>query len=88
MLDRAADLCLSTFNLCASGFPLEAVSVEMRKEGGVSPYSDAAKGLKSLLVKAPAHFVSNQSIAVLGGKKIFFLSGFNFLLERVNARKS
>jgi hypothetical protein len=69
ILDAAADLCLSTFTLCASGFPYEAAAVEMRQEGNISPYSYAAKALQSLLVQAPSQFVSNQAITVLGGKK-------------------
>lgn len=42
-------------------------AVEMRQEGNVSPYADAAQALKSLLVQAPTHFLSNQAIAALGG---------------------
>jgi hypothetical protein len=67
-LDVAADLALSTFSLCASDFPYEDAAMEMKREGNVSPYSDAAKALRVLLMGAPTHFLSNQAISVLGGK--------------------
>lgn len=42
--------------------------MEMKREGNVSPYSDAAKALRVLLMGAPTHFLSNQAISLLGGK--------------------
>ena len=38
----------------------------MRRDGNISPFSQAAKALKSLLAKNPRHFVSNEAISALG----------------------
>jgi hypothetical protein len=66
VLDVATEMALSTFNLSATAFPNESVSKEMRREGAISPYSEAAKALESMLCHSPQHFVSNQAIAALG----------------------
>ena len=65
-LDVAADMALSTFNLCATNFPFEDACANMRRVGNISPFSDAAKAMEALMIHAPEHFVSNQAIAVLG----------------------
>ena len=38
----------------------------MRRDGNISPFSEAAKALKSLLTKNPRHFVSSEAISALG----------------------
>jgi hypothetical protein len=38
----------------------------MRREGAISPYSEAAKTLQTIICHSPQHFVSNQAIAALG----------------------
>jgi hypothetical protein len=38
----------------------------MRRDGNISPFSDAAQAMEALMIHAPEHFVSNQAIAVLG----------------------
>ena len=67
-LDLASDLALSTFTLCASNFPKEPASIEVRQEANTSPYSESSKALKYLLCHAPKRFVSNRALAALGGK--------------------
>jgi hypothetical protein len=68
VLDIGADLALSTFNLCATNFPRESVSVEMKREADIAPYAEASKALQALLCQSPQHFLSNQAIAALGGE--------------------
>mmetsp|Transcript_118194 Transcript_118194/g.341708 ORF Transcript_118194/g.341708 Transcript_118194/m.341708 type:complete len:255 (-) Transcript_118194:35-799(-) len=66
VLDVAADLALSTFNLCTTNFPYEPASVEMKREGNISPFHESAQAMKTLLVRAPTHFISSQAITSLG----------------------
>jgi hypothetical protein len=65
-MNIAADLTLSTFSLCATEFAISPECVEMRREGNISPFAEASKALKALLMKNPRHFVSGQAIAALG----------------------
>ena len=84
ILDTGADLALSTFNLCATTFPEEAVSVEMKREVDVSPYKEAALALDGVLCQAPQHFLSNQAIAALGGKFVSFFCRAIFFRFHIN----
>jgi hypothetical protein len=59
-------MALSTFSLAATAFPNESLSKEMRREGAISPYSEAAKALQAIICLSPQHFLSNQAIAALG----------------------
>ena len=65
-LDVATEMALSTFSLSATAFPNESVSKEMRREGAISPYAEAAKALQTIICLSPQHFLSNQAIAALG----------------------
>jgi hypothetical protein len=65
-LDVATEMALSTFSLSATEFPHQSVSKEMRREGAISPYSEAAKALRTIICHSPQHFISNQAIAALG----------------------
>lgn len=66
-MDVAADLALSIFSLSGTDFSEQPATVEMKMEGNVSPFGEAANALQALLCHAPDHFVSNQAIAALGG---------------------
>jgi hypothetical protein len=39
----------------------------MRRECGISPFSESASALRALLIQNPHHFVSAQAISALGG---------------------
>lgn len=65
-LNIAAELALTTFQLCATEFAISPECLEMKREGHISPFTNAASALKSLLYENPQHFVSAQAIAALG----------------------
>lgn len=77
ILDIGADLALSTFSLCATNFPQEEVSIEMKREANISPFPEASKALQVLLCGYPQHFLSNQAIAALGGMSLGLRGGPN-----------
>ena len=57
---------LSSFQLCATKFPSDTDHVQLVHEGALSPYTEAAKALNSLLSSNAPHFVSNHAIAAIG----------------------
>mmetsp|Transcript_21105 Transcript_21105/g.44790 ORF Transcript_21105/g.44790 Transcript_21105/m.44790 type:complete len:1046 (-) Transcript_21105:2179-5316(-) len=65
-LDIAADLTLFILSQCATIFPDTALSNTIRKETGITPYSEASKALHCLLSNNANHFLSNKAIAALG----------------------
>ena len=67
ILDIAADLTLHILVQCATTFTETPLSTTIYKETGITPYSDAAKTLRSLLCNNAKHFLSNKAIAALGG---------------------
>eukprot|EP00531_Pseudo-nitzschia_arenysensis_P016816 CAMPEP_0116149818 /NCGR_PEP_ID=MMETSP0329-20121206/19184_1 /TAXON_ID=697910 /ORGANISM="Pseudo-nitzschia arenysensis, Strain B593" /LENGTH=1473 /DNA_ID=CAMNT_0003646225 /DNA_START=439 /DNA_END=4860 /DNA_ORIENTATION=- len=66
ILDISADLTLHILVQCATSFSETPLSSTIYKETGISPYSDAAKTLRSLLCNNAKHFLSNKAIAALG----------------------
>eukprot|EP00934_Nitzschia_sp_Nitz4_P000247 Nitzschia sp. Nitz4//scaffold384_size14786//6076//10073//NITZ4_008916-RA/size14786-snap-gene-0.0-mRNA-1//1//CDS//3329549943//247//frame0 len=66
LLDTCADLALVTFNLCGTDFSEQQAAVEMKREGDISPYSDAADALQKILDLVPSNFLSTEAIAALG----------------------
>lgn len=66
ILDIAADLTLFVLVQCATNLPDAPLSRTVQKETGVTPYSEAAKTLRSLLCNNAKYFVSNKAIAALG----------------------
>eukprot|EP00536_Pseudo-nitzschia_multiseries_P000220 jgi/Psemu1/321499/estExt_fgenesh1_pg.C_30069 len=66
VLDIAADLTLFILSQCATTFPDTALSKTIRKETGVTPYSEAAETLRCLLSDNATHFLPNKAIAALG----------------------
>ena len=75
VLHIKTELSLSTFNLCSSQHP--TMMAEMKREGNVLPYSDAAKALQVLLCNSLQYFFFfNQAMAASGGT---YLNFFYFL---------
>lgn len=75
-LEIAAELCLSA--MTTSLLLNEAAAQKMIREMSVSPFSEASLALHLLLKQKPTHFVTEQAIKALGGKKFLLGHIFSF----------
>jgi len=82
LLDKAAELSLSSFNLAFSSF-LDETSSSFIQEMSISPFAEAATALRNILSRCPAHFAKPQALSVLGSgwERLYSNEGSN---ERIN----
>eukprot|EP00980_Cylindrotheca_fusiformis_P008551 scaffold1813_cov109-Cylindrotheca_fusiformis.AAC.9 len=87
LFQLAADLALSTFNLCASEFPSKPSVIAMKQEANISPYACAAEALQEILSASPESFASNEALAAIGARaNVFCKAGWEASYTGANTR--
>ncbi len=68
MLEVAFELSVSTVKMAGTAFSDAEPASDMLKEMDVSPFSEAAKALRIILTRSPAHFTTPGAVSLLGCK--------------------
>ena len=68
MLEVAFELSVSTVKMAGTAFSDAEPASDMLKEMEISPFSEAAKALRIILTRSPAHFTTPGAVSLLGCK--------------------